>query len=315
MPAPHSRRAHVAGAAARADGVRISHPQRVMDDSTGITKIELVRYYEQAAALMLEHLKGRPVSLVRAPAGVTGETFFQKHMATPHIPGVRPLPAQLDPDHAPLMEIAAARGLLGAAQMDTIEFHTWNATRDRIDRPDRMVFDLDPGQDVAWAAVPEAALALRAFLQELGLACFAKTSGGKGLHVVVPLQRRYGWDTVKDFSHAIVQRMAAATPRRFTARSGPDNRVGRIYIDYLRNGFGATTVAAWSVRARPGMGVSVPVSWNEVAKLESPTQWHLRNIAQRLKRGNVPWESYRASAQALSEAMKRLGFTPPGRKP
>jgi bifunctional non-homologous end joining protein LigD len=315
MPAPHSRRARADRAAACADGVRITHPQRVMDSSTGITKIEIVRYYEQAAALVLEHLKGRPVSLVRAPAGVAGEIFFQKHMATSGMPGVRSLPARLDPDHAPLMEIATLRGLLGAAQMDTMEFHTWNATRDRIDRPDRMVFDLDPGQGVAWAAVPEAALAVRAFLQQLGLACFAKTSGGKGLHVIVPLQRRYGWDTVKDFSHAIVQRMAAAAPRQFTASSGPGNRVGRIYIDYLRNGFGATTVAAWSVRARPGMGVSVPVSWDEAAKLESPTQWHLRNIGERLKRGNAPWASYRASAQALSEAMKELGFAPPGRKP
>ena len=315
MPAPHPRRSRTATPTVFADGIRITHPQRIIDGTTGITKIELARYYEQAATLMLEHLKGRPVSLVRAPAGVGGEIFFQKHMGARGIPGVRSLPPELDRDHPPLMEIATRGGLLGAAQMDAIEFHTWNAMRDRIDRPDRMVFDLDPGEGVAWAAVPEAALAVRAFLRELGLASFAKTSGGKGLHVVVPLQRRYGWSTVKDFSRAIVQRMAAAAPRRFSAQSGPDNRVGRIYIDYLRNGFGATTVAAWSVRARPGMSISVPVSWDEVEKLESSAQWHLRNIGQRLERGNAPWQQYRDSAQALAGAMKTLGFTPPGQQP
>ncbi|MBV6304242.1 non-homologous end-joining DNA ligase [Candidimonas humi] len=315
MPAPHPHRGRAGNAAASTNAVRITHRQRIVDESTGITKIELVEYYQQVAGLMLEHLKGRPVSLVRAPAGLAGEIFFQKHMGTPPIPGVRSLPQQLDKEHPPLMEIATARGLAGAAQMGAIEFHTWNARRDRIGRPDRMVFDLDPGEGVAWSAVPQAALAVRAFLGELGLACFAKTSGGKGLHVVVPLQRRYGWDTVKDFSHAIVQRMADDAPRRFSAHSGPDKRVGRIYIDYLRNGFGATTVAAWSVRARPGMGVSVPLSWDEVEKLESPTQWHLRNIGERLRCGNAPWKQYGASAQALAQAMKKLGFAAAGCKP
>src|SRR5690606_12184319 len=158
----------------------------------------------------------------------------------------------------------------------------------------------------------EAALLLRAFLQELELNPFVKTSGGKGLHVVVPLQRRHGWDTVKDFSHAVVLHMAATLPRRFASKSGPRNRVGKIFIDYLRNGFGATTACAWSARARPGMGVSVPVGWEEVQKLHSSAQWRVQNIHERLDTGNEPWAAYTASATALGRAMKILNFKPEG---
>jgi bifunctional non-homologous end joining protein LigD len=290
--------------------LRVTHPERVIDESTGITKIDLIRYYGLVAPLMLEHLKGRPVSLVRAPSGVKGQMFFQKHLETAKMIGVRQLSPELDPDHEPLMEVVSAQGMLNAAQMNVIEFHTWNAIKTAISKPDRMTFDLDPGQDVEWPAMQEAALVMRAFLNELGLVSFVKTSGGKGLHVIVPLKRRLGWDTVKDFSQAIVVHLAKALPQRFSAKSGPRNRVGKIFIDYLRNGFGATTVSAWSARGRPGMGVSVPLSWDEVEHLTSSAQWHVRNIHERLDAGNTPWEDYNAAAQALGPAMKTLGFKP-----
>lgn len=293
--------------------LKISHPERIVDDSTGLTKIDLIRYYALVAPLMMPHLKGRPTSLVRAPDGIGGQLFFQKHMED-RLQGVTLLDPALDPDHASLIEIANPTGLLSAAQMNVIEFHTWNGTKTAIDKPDRMTFDLDPGEGVGWPIMLESTLLMRSFLEQLGLVSFAKTSGGKGMHVVVPLKKRYDWDTIKDFSHAIVDHMAQTLPMRFVAKSGPKNRVGKIFIDYLRNGFGATTVAAWSVRSRPGLSVSVPVAWDEVEKLHSSAQWHVANIHTRLDKGNTPWDDYDASAQNITAAMKMLGFTPSKKK-
>ena len=194
--------------------------------------------------------------------------------------------------------------------MNVIEFHTWNAVAGRIDCPDRIVFDLDPGSGVAWSAVREAAVLLRGFLDELGLVCMLKTSGGKGLHIVVPIAPRLGWDVVKALSQAIVQHMARVIPERFVAKSGPKNRIGKIYIDYLRNGFGATTVSAWSVRARPGLGVSIPIAWSELSELSGPAHWTLRNAAARVATGNAPWAEHAQARQKLARPMKALGFDP-----
>lgn len=294
--------------------LKVTHPDRVIDPSTGIRKIDLIRYYALVAPLMMPHLKGRPTSLVRAPDGIESQLFFQKHMDEP-MEGARLLDPALDPDHASLIEIASPLGLLTAAQWNVIEFHTWNGVKTAIGKPDRMTFDLDPGEGVAWPMVLEATLLMRSFLEQLGLASFVKTSGGKGMHVVVPLKKRYDWDTVKDFSKAIVEHMAQTLPQRFVAKSGPKNRIGKIFIDYLRNGFGATTVSAWSVRARPGLGVSVPVGWDEVEKLHGSAQWHVANIHTRLDRGNAPWDGYDAAAQNVTAAMKMLGFAPQATSP
>jgi len=291
--------------------VKLSHPDRVIDHSTGARKRDVVEYYHRVAGLLMEHLKGRPVSLVRAPDGIGGPLFFQKHLESAQMQGIKPLDPALDPGHAPLLEVARPAGLLEAAQMNVLEFHTWNAHRTNIAKPDRMSFDLDPGEGVAWTLVQEAAHLLRAFLSQLGLVSFIKTSGGKGLHIVVPLKRLHDWDTVKGFSQAIVQHMAATLPQRFSAKSGPRNRVGRIFIDYLRNGFGATTVAAWSLRARPGLGISVPIEWSELDAVAHAAHWTLANIDSRLVIGNAPWKAYPASTQSLRSAMKTLGYAPP----
>jgi bifunctional non-homologous end joining protein LigD len=297
-------------ASAIPSSLKVTHPERVVDPSSGITKIEVVRYYALVADLMLEHLKGRPVSLVRAPDGISGQLFFQKHWEKENIDGVNQLDPDLDPDHQPLLEVATAGGLLGAVQMNVLEFHTWNAKKDVIDKPDRITFDLDPGEGVEWARIQESAQLVRVFLKQLKLESFLKTSGGKGLHVVVPIKRLNGWDTVKDFSQAVVQHLAETIPQRFVAKSGPRNRVGKIFIDYLRNGFGATTVAAWSVRARSGLGVSVPLAWEELESLTSGARWSVSNIHERLDRGNEPWREYEALKQSISPAMKILGFKP-----
>jgi len=206
---------------------------------------------------------------VRGPNGVTGQLFFQKHGEKIGILGITELPEELWPGHASLLEVANPTALAGAAQMSVIEFHTWNSLKKWIDKPDRMIFDLDPGDGTTWEHIEEAATLVRSMLDALGLASWLKTSGGKGLHVVVPLAPRYDYDTVKSFSQAIVQHLAKTIPSRFVAKSGPSNQVGKLFVDYLRNGHGATTAAAFSARARPGMGVSVPVSWEDLASLRS----------------------------------------------
>ncbi|GJJ01422.1 multifunctional non-homologous end joining protein LigD [Duganella rhizosphaerae] len=290
--------------------LKISNPDRVIDQQSGATKITLVRYYALVGALILPHLKGRPVSLVRAPAGVGGELFFQKHADTGKLPGVKHLDPSLDPDHPPMLEIANERGLLSAAQWNVVELHTQNANASSYEKPNRMVFDLDPGKGVSWPQMQEAAQLMHAFLDHLGLPAFLKTSGGKGLHVVVPVRPGYGWDDVKAFSQAIVAHMAQHIPERFVLKSGPRNRVGKIFIDYLRNGRGATTVAAWSARSRPGLGISVPLAWEELDGLHGADQWTVANVHTRLDVGNAPWAAYQQSAKGLAQAMKIMGFKP-----
>jgi bifunctional non-homologous end joining protein LigD len=290
---------------------KVSHADRVIDRDSGATKIDLVRYYALVGKLMLVHLRGRPVSLVRAPAGVGGELFFQKHADTSSMPGVKQLDPGLDPEHAAMLEVASTQGLLSAAQWNVVEFHTQNALASAYDTPNRLVFDLDPGKGVAWPAIREAAVLLRAFLTELGLPAWLKTSGGKGLHVVVPIRPKHDWDTVKAFSQAIVAHMAQLIPQRFVLKSGPANRVGKIFIDYLRNGRGATTVCAWSARTRSGLGISVPLAWDELDKLKAGDQWNVGNVHSRLDVGNAPWDGYARSAKGIDAAMKKLAFTPP----
>jgi bifunctional non-homologous end joining protein LigD len=287
--------------------LKISHAERVIDKQSGTTKGQLAAYYDSVATLMLAHLRGRPVSLVRAPEGVGGELFFQKHIQNREIPGVKLLDPALDPGHEPLLQIDTKTGLIGAAQMNVIELHTWNATSRAIGKPDRMTFDLDPGEGVAWPQIQEAAMLVRTLLDEMGLVSFLKTSGGKGLHVVVPVRRQYDWDTVKGFSQAVVVHLAQTIPQRFVAKSGPRNRVGKVFVDYLRNGFGATTVAAWSARSRPGLGVSVPVAWEELPELTSASQWTVANAAERFDIGNTPWDAMECSRKGLAAAMKLLG--------
>ena len=291
--------------------LRVTNPERVIDASTGTTKIDVVRYCSLVGDLMMKHLSGRPVSLLRAPDGVAGELFFQKHAETDKLPGIRQLDPALDPGHAPLMEVANQQGLLSAAQWNVIEFHTMNTGTLSFEHPDRMVFDLDPGEGVAWAQVQEAAQLMHSFLTQLGLPSFLKTSGGKGLHVVVPLRRLHDWDTVKGFSQAVVLHIAKAIPQRFVARSGPRNRVGKIFIDYLRNGLGATTVCAWSARARPGLGISVPVAWDELPSLRGGDHWSMRAVHERLDTGNEAWKGYARAARGLASAMSALGYRPP----
>jgi bifunctional non-homologous end joining protein LigD len=290
--------------------VRISNPERVVDPASGVRKLDLVHYYESVADWILPHLSGRPVSLVRAPEGIGGELFFQKHPET-RMPGMTVLDPALWPGHGALLTVDHVEALVSAAQMNTIEFHTWNSLAANIDQPDRMIFDLDPGEGVSWTYLQEAALLMKGLLEELKLRSWLKTSGGKGLHVVVPLTPQLDYTVVKAFSQAVVQHLARTIPSRFVARSGGANRIGRIFVDYIRNGHGQTTVAAFSVRSRPGMGVSMPVAWEQLMSLKSGAQWTVRTAREYLSfQKNDPWAAYRTCEQGLEAAMSILGFEP-----
>jgi bifunctional non-homologous end joining protein LigD len=293
-------------------GMKVSHGERVIDPSSGLTKLDLVRYYDRIADHMLPHLIGRPSTLVRAPAGIEGQRFFQKHADTMQIPGVREFSQSLWPGHDPMIEIATRDALLGAAQMNVVEFHTSNVTIDRgskevADIPDRLIFDLDPGEGVTWQQLLESTALMKQMLDLLELESFLKTSGGKGLHVVVPIEMEWNWDDAKDFSQDVVVHMTRTIPQLFVAKSGASNRVGRIFIDYLRNSFQASTIAAFSARARPGLGVSVPLRWNELEGLKAANQWTIVNVHERLAKLRAdPWKDYAKVKQSLTKAAKLL---------
>ena len=284
--------------------VRITHPDRVIDASTGTTKMQLAEYYASVAEWILPQLKDRPVALVRAPDGIAGELFFQKNAERLAIPGIVTLDKELTGQ--PVMIINNAKTLIGAVQMSTVELHTWNATSVDLDKPDRFVLDLDPDPALPWKSMIEATQLTLTVLDELGLKAFLKTSGGKGIHLIVPLTRKHGWDEVKDFSHAIVSHMAKLLPDRFSAVSGPKNRVGRIFIDYLRNGLGATTICAYAVRTREGLPVSVPIFREEVAQLKGGNQWNVHNVHERLAEiGDEPWADLKKTRQTITAEMRR----------
>lgn len=286
-------------------GIRISHPDRVIDKQSGLTKIDLARYYEAIAPWMLPHMKARPVALVRAPDGIDGELFFQKHDGHSSIPGARFMDEKFDPGHAPLMVLDSVTALVGAAQMSAVEFHSWNATVPAIEHPDRFILDLDPDPSLPWETVIEATQLTKAALDELRLHSFLKTSGGKGLHIVVPLVRRHSWKEVFEFSQAVAQHLAGTLPRRFSAKMGAKNRIKKVFVDYLRNRRGASTIAAYSARTRAGLAVSVPIAWSELRSLKSSSQWDIDNLFRRLDSAHDVWKDYRAAAQILNARMKQ----------
>ncbi|KPW70383.1 ATP-dependent DNA ligase [Pseudomonas syringae pv. coriandricola] len=313
-PATATPRAGKKAAHGRVDvaGTGISHPDRVIDSQTGTQKIELAQFYEAIADWILPYLSKRPVALLRCPEGIDGEQFFQKHAEHLAIPNIRQLDRALDPGHAALMEIDSVQALVGAAQMGAIELHTWGATRDKIETPDHLVLDLDPDPALPWRSMIEATQMVLAVLDELRLDAFLKTSGGKGMHIIVPLARQADWETVKAFSKAIAEFVSGQLPERFTATMGPKNRVGKIFIDYLRNSRGGSTVTAYSVRARPGLPVSVPIALDELAGLTSSAQWDITTLQQRLSTlTDDPWAGYSNRRKITQKMWKQLGARRP----
>ncbi|KPN90747.1 DNA ligase D [Pseudomonas nunensis] len=293
-------------------GVKITHPERVIDKDSGTQKLELVQFYESISKWILPFLRDRPVSLLRAPEGVEGEQFFQKHAERLAIPNIKHLDPKIDLGHARLMEIDSVQALIGAAQMGTIELHTWGATTDKIETPDLFVLDLDPDPALPWKSMVEATQLTLSVLDEIGLEAFLKTSGGKGMHIIVPLARKDDWDTVKAFAKAIAQFMAQQLPERISATMGPKNRVGKIFVDYLRNTRGASTVSAYSVRARPGLPVSVPIARDELTALHGSQEWTVANLLERLEGlKEDPWAGYANRQKITAKMWKQLGAKKP----
>lgn len=261
--------------------VRISSPDRLVFPKAGITKLQVAEYYAAIAERMLPACADRPLSLVRLPEGLPGERFFQKHAGKGFPDGLKPVEIEeSDGDTATYMRVADAAGLVGAAQMGTVEFHIWGARRDRLDRPDRMVFDLDPDESVSFAEVRAAAAELRDRLDELGLAAWPMVTGGKGVHVVVPLRRTVTWDTMALFSRTAASLLAQREPGRFTAEMSKRKRRGRIFIDWLRNQRGATAISPFSLRAREGAPVAVPVSWPDLEQLDRADGFAMADVLE-----------------------------------
>jgi DNA ligase D len=278
-------------------GVRLSHPDKVLYPEQGITKQDLADYYLAVAGRMLPHVAQRPLTLVRCPAGSEKKCFYQRHAGSgvPDELGEVKIAGFAEP----YLYIKDTAGLIALVQMGVLEIHPWGARIDRTDRPDRIVFDLDPGEGLDFAAVAAAALEVRARLESLGLAAFAKTTGGKGMHVVVPIARRHTWPAVKAFAKATAAAIAADAPERFLTRIAKAERKGRIFIDYLRNDPTATAVAPYSTRARAGAPVAMPLAWDEVTPKLDPTEFTIAGARRRIARTPDPWAEIDKHASAL----------------
>jgi bifunctional non-homologous end joining protein LigD len=281
-------------------GIRLTNPDKVLITASNVRKKDLAEYYYRIQKWILPHLKERPLSLVRCPDGIERECFFQKNLTDSTQIAIRQDSFKRPNGKSEhLIYIENAAGLLALAQMAVIEIHTWATHRTHFMNPDQIVFDLDPGPGVKWSQIAEAALALRNILQELKLQSFVKTSGGKGLHVCVPIAPYYSWDQAKAFSKALAQYMIHNEPKRYVAVMTKKKRTGKIFIDYLRNTFGATAVAAYSVRARDEAGVSMPVEWDDIRKIR-PSDFNIKNVASFLEHRKVdPWADYNRIQQRL----------------
>jgi bifunctional non-homologous end joining protein LigD len=286
-------------------GMTITHPDRLVFPDAGITKLDLAKYFEWVAPLMLPHVAGRPLSLVRCPDGVAAECFFQKHWTGTRPPSIDTVAIrQSDGKRHPHVVIHDVEGLVTLVQWGVMEIHPWGSRADDPDRPDRVIFDLDPGPDVAWRRVQDAAAGLHALLDALGLDSWLKTSGGKGLHVVLPIARRRSWDDVRAFARGVAERMQRELPDHFVAKASKAARRGVIFVDWLRNTRGATAVAPWSTRARAAAGVSVPLTWARLASLTSGDQFTLMSVrAARLPVD--PWRTLLAARQGITQDMLR----------
>lgn len=281
-------------------GVRLSSPDRVLYPEQGITKADIARYYESIADRIMPFLVHRPLSTVRCPQGRTGQCFFQKHLRETFGPPVTSIRVNESDGPADYIAIKSLQGLITLVQFGVLEIHPWGSTDADLNRPDMLTFDLDPGDEVDLNAIKHGAQSVRARLQAVGLSPFLKTSGGKGLHVVVPVEPDVEWDQAKEFCHQVALNLATAEPDRYVANMSKAKRKGRIFVDYLRNGQGATSVAAYSTRARAGAPVSMPITWDELDHLPAFNHYTISNARSYLDtQKRDPWADFDASRRSL----------------
>lgn len=281
-------------------GVRLTNPDKVLYPEQGTTKQALAEYYVAVAQHILPHVAGRPITLVRCPAGRQRKCFYQRHAGPGVAPGLNEVEIRGFEDSGAYLFIRDLQGLIALVQMGVLEVHPWGARVDRPDRPDRVIFDLDPGEGVGFKDVVAAALEMRAGLEKIGLTSFVRTTGGKGLHVLAPIARRYDWPQVKAFAKHVAEAMAADAPERYLSRMSKAQRRGRIFIDYLRNDATSTAVASYSTRARPGATVATPLAWKELTPRLDPAAFDIRTLPARLKRmRRDPWAEIGTTQQRL----------------
>lgn len=271
-------------------GVRLSHPDKVLFPKQGITKSDLATYYEAVAERILPQISDRPLSLVRCPQGRGSKCFFQKHDQGGFPEALKTIAiTEASGERASYFFIDTLAGLIAGVQVGVLEFHIWGCQRDRIEQPDRLVFDLDPDEALNFADVSRAAMHVRDRLETLGLKSWALVTGGKGIHVVVPLARRNGWDEVKIFVRGFARQLAEEEPDRYIAKASKASRTGRIFIDWLRNDRGSTAICPYSTRAREGAPVAMPVSWEELGDLKAANVFTIANTPQRVRDVPDPW--------------------------
>lgn len=291
-------------------GVFLTNADRVLYPAEGLTKSDLWQYYELVEKLLLPHVAGRPLTLVRCPDGRHEECFFQKH-ANDTVPKVlETIPVKEGGGIENYMVVDSFTGLAALVQMGVLEIHTWNSRKENLEYPDRFVMDIDPDPTVGWDKVVEAAVLLRERLGELGLISFLKTTGGKGLHVVVPLAAKQDWKEVKAFTRALAEDIARHAPDAFTSKMTKARRVGRIFVDYMRNIRGATAVEVYSTRAKDGAPISAPIEWEELDRGIRSDSFNIRNMPARMRNlKKDPWEGFFDIEQSITgTAKKKLGM-------
>jgi bifunctional non-homologous end joining protein LigD len=285
-------------------GIELSHPDKLLYPDDKITKLDLATYYKAIAQWILPQIENRLLSLVRCPGGSGEKCFFQKHPGQGTSEHLRRFPVEEKRKTEEHLALYDEQGLLSLVQMGVLEIHVWGSQADEFEKPDRLVFDLDPDDAVTWESLVIAAKEVRLVLQELGLESFLKTTGGKGLHLVVPIQRRTSWEDAKSFCRAVADFLATAAPDRYIATMSKAARKGKIYVDYLRNDRGATAIAAYSTRNRPGAPVSVPIHWRELADEVRGRHFTIENVPERLKRQKSdPWKDIASTKQSITAAM------------